>query len=1081
VPGEAAKQLRERAVVLQEAKEALAAAAAWDDFLAVAPDDLEALEERGELASQGGGPKAAQPFDRRLIQLGGEKLPAPLRRKTWMRLGHAALESEAWRDASDAFEAAFQLEQDGEKGREALSLLAEAASRSRDKAALYKTTLRLAQRSEKTEEEALYRRAAGIFEDEPTRAVDALTWLSKARPADFDLYERTKVAYAELGRLGELLEVHERFAGAAGGQKGALALLDAAELAEGELNDEGKAAELRREASRLDPNNIVALGAVVEEQRKKGDEPGLLETLPRLIEATGDGDPETANALKLELAGLLEKKGDLAVARVTLGSIRSAGASAPGYGAALEALERILKKQNNTSALADVLAARADLAGSDSRSQLLLRAAHAAKAGGELLKAVELTRSALATKATSQGLLLLAELSKASNQLGTAATALAQAAALSDPSDRPRLMIESAETWELAGEKDEAVTALQRLQREHPAALKPAQFAERYLKLGAKGQALEAAFAPAMAAKNYVEALKWADAAEDNARIDEALWAMVQRDGAGMGSERLLERLRAAKAWDGVAKLAGLLDKQGLELWIELFLVRADAKALEAIDRLNGLESVLERVLAQPTAPLLDALLPKAEKLPAPAKEQLWKAAAAVSVSKRPQLLRQLVALYEPWERWADAAKALGELAAEEDDAKERSGFSLRRAELLKTRLNRADLAREAYEQVLTDAPDNADAVRALAGLYEGGEPDQFAAMLEKLKALEGDEAVAPFRERLAEAYTKLGKKSEALELLGQLPETPESLETRAALAEELGRTGEALQLREKLATDDVARAKVLEGYLKADLVPFAVRLGEQLLEAMALEPKTLRLLSERLAPTAQGAALAVRAWPQLLGENPADADGWTIYAEGLRLLGRETEAALADGFGAALTSSDAASPTVRPEELDAPDAYRFPELPDGLIAVTEKSMPRLALALNDALEALGARGMTVALNPLGGVEAWQGAPQILVLGAGALAVFGQSELTYLAALALALGEGGHKLQEPGDVEGFAEAAVSAFDAYPVSLAAGRVLAHLDARTRGSDPAAVQLNEVLPGSLAFKAVAVRALQRLSRR
>ena len=93
------------------------------------------------------------------------------------------------------------------------------------------------------------------------------------------------------------------------------------------------------------------------------------------------------------------------------------------------------------------------------------------------------------------------------------------------------------------------------------------------------------------------------------------------------------------------------------------------------------------------------------------------------------------------------------------------------------------------------------------------------------------------------------------------------------------------------------------------------------------------------------------------------------------------------------------------------------------------ETLQRLALALNDALEALGARGMTVALNPLGGVEAWQGAPQVLVIGVGALTVFGQSELTYLAALALALGEGGHKLAEPGDVEGFADAAVRAFDA----------------------------------------------------
>jgi hypothetical protein len=85
-----------------------------------------------------------------------------------------------------------------------------------------------------------------------------------------------------------------------------------------------------------------------------------------------------------------------------------------------------------------------------------------------------------------------------------------------------------------------------------------------------------------------------------------------------------------------------------------------------------------------------------------------------------------------------------------------------------------------------------------------------------------------------------------------------------------------------------------------------------------------------------------------------------------------------------------------------------------------------------------------------------------------------------LSALALALGEGGHKLAEPGDVEGFADAAVRAFDAYPVSLAAARVLAQLDARTRGMDPSGVLLNEVLPTSAAFHAVTQRALERLSR-
>jgi hypothetical protein len=270
-----------------------------------------------------------------------------------------------------------------------------------------------------------------------------------------------------------------------------------------------------------------------------------------------------------------------------------------------------------------------------------------------------------------------------------------------------------------------------------------------------------------------------------------------------------------------------------------------------------------------------------------------------------------------------------------------------------------------------------------------------------------------------------------------------------------------------------------LKGYLEAELVPFAVRLGERLLDEGELEGAPLKLLAERLAPTEQGAALALKAWPKLLVEKVADADGWTLYGEALKVKKRESDAALADGFGAALTASESASPIIRPQEVDAASAYRFPDLPEGLVTVSEQTMPRLALVLNDALTALGAKGVAVALDPLGGVEAWQGAPQVLVLGAGALAVFGQSELTYLAALALALGEQGHQLREPGEVEGFTEAAVAAFDAYPVSLAAARVLAHLDDRVRGSDPASVKLNELLPDSAPFEAVARRAIEILS--
>ncbi len=1077
MPAEAAQQLRERAVVLQQARESLAAAAAWDDYLQQAPDDLEALEERGELAAEAGGAKAAQPFDRRLIQLGGDKLPKALRHKVWMRLGTAALESEAWRDAADAFEQAFQLESDGEKGKEALSLLAEAASRARDKAALYRTTLRLAERSEGAEAEALYRRAAALFDD-PAEVIDALAWLSKNRPAEEELYDRTRRGYRSLGRLGELLELHERHAGATGGSRGAQALLEAAELAETELNDEAKASELRVEASRLDPNNVVALGAVVAQQRKEGDEAGLLVSLPRLADALASSDLETANALRLELAGLLEKKGELAAARVTLGAIRTGGASAPGYGAALEALERILKKQNNTAGLADVLAARAELASADQRSQLLLRAAFAAKAGGDVAKAVELTRSSLAARATAQGLLLLADLSKGAGQLGTAATALAQAAMLSDANERPKLLLDASETWAQAGERDEAVGILQRVQREHPDTLTRAQAAKRFLDLGAKALALETAFVPAMQSQDFDEALEWAEAASDEARIEEALWGLVGREPEGKHAQRLADRLRAAKDAGRLARLAKLQGAAGGPLWVELLLAHGEASALDELDALGRLELAAGAVLGAKNAKLYEALLPKAGKLPAPLKEQLWRLVADTSPGLRPAMLGELTSLYLDADRWADAARALGELAALEESAEERHDLQLRRGAILRDRLNRADLARDAFEQALDDDPKSEPALTALIDLSAAEGGAGFTALAERLQELAGDAALDRHREQLAAAYEAQGKKKEALAHLARLPESPDTLARRAALAADLGLKGESLQLREKIAKSDDERREVLRGYIEAELVPFAVRLGETMLDDGSLDAPTLRLLAERLAPTEQGAKLATKAWPRLLMNKPDDADGWTLYAEALRRDGRESDAGLADGFGAALTASEGASLVIRPEEVDAPSAYRFPELPDGLLPVSEKTMPRLSLALYDALEALGAKGMTVALDPFGGVEAWQGAPQVLVLGAGALAVYGPSELTYLCALALALGEEGHRLREPGEVEALEEAATAAFEAYPVSLAASRVLAQLDPRVRGGDPAAVRLNEVLPESASFRAVAKKAIEIL---
>jgi hypothetical protein len=140
--------------------------------------------------------------------------------------------------------------------------------------------------------------------------------------------------------------------------------------------------------------------------------------------------------------------------------------------------------------------------------------------------------------------------------------------------------------------------------------------------------------------------------------------------------------------------------------------------------------------------------------------------------------------------------------------------------------------------------------------------------------------------------------------------------------------------------------------------------------------------------------------------------------------------------------------------------------------------MPRLHAALSAALTGLGAHRVRIFLHPSGGLEAYLARPDELVLGAGALGAFGPVELTYLCALALALGPHGQLLARPGPLEGFEDAARDAFSAHPASLAASRVLAQLDPAVRGGDPLAVETAQVLKSSSAFKAIALRALELL---
>ncbi|WNG50593.1 flagellar hook-length control protein FliK [Archangium minus] len=1086
VPSEQALPLlRERADLLLEAGESLLAAQAFDDYLAHAGDDVDALATRAELAAEGGGPNAAQPYDRRLLAAGGESLPVPVRVRTHLRLGHASLASGAYRDAAESFEAVVALEPEGARGQEALSLLAEVYGRTGDSKGLYRASLKLARKADAATAEVLYRRAADLFED-PKESIDALLHLARLRPADAHIIDRAVTGLRALGRPADLLAVYEAGAEAAGGSRAAELLLAAAEVAAEQLDDPRRAAALRERAAEADPTNVAAIRALVEGLRKRGEQAALLEALERLVPATEDADE--ASLLRLELASLASAAGRESLAREALEAVVARGTSGAGYAEALEALEPLLAEEPGR--LAEVRLARADLLANAERRELLLSASREFEAAGRLSDALRSARAAVSIEPDAEALGWVARLHRAAGEPGRAAQALLQAARLAYSAQRPTLLLEAAELWESAGERAEALEVLERLASEAPSTLSPVEMAERFTRLGAPARAVEVGFGPALESGDLSGALALAERAGDTARIRQALWALVARPDADASHVTdLTTGLRAEGDWEGLLRLAELLTQWDAALAMSLRdeVLRAEEAPAEA--RLRALESfetgpgfterlrlLLSSMGSFPEA-VAEVVLTHVRALPLDERVEALSDAADGWPERRGKLLRERFRLQRDAGRTADAADTLGLLILLETDPKARASLHVEHGDMLMWAGDKAR-AQEAFEKALEDAPGTVRALEFLLPIYdETRNHARFVVVAEQLAAiLAGPAAMGLWRERLAEAYEALGRLPEAAEQLKLLPETPERLERRVRIAEAQGLTGEALQLRERLTDDPETLEGILRKYLDGQLVVFAVRLAERLYQAGQLSTEAKRLVAERLSPTYEGAALAIHLWPELLRQQPVDADGWTLYAEALVACDDvPMEVARVDGFGAALVSSSASASAATISRVALPEGFRHP-LPLNSVLVTAETMPRLHAALQPTLKELGAEALRVFLNPAGGVEAYLASPDELVLGAGTLACFGPVELSYLCALALCLGESGETLTRPGTVQGFDEAAVAAFRAVPASLAASRVLAYLSPEVRGSDPSSLDVGMVLRTSTAFRAVALAALE-----
>ncbi len=1088
VPTEAVALLRERAQALAHAGEALLAADAFDELLALAQDDAQALLARAELAAASGGALAAQPYDRRLLAVADE-LTLAQRLRSQLRLGHAALAAGALHDAADAFEAVVAADPEGERGREALSLLAEVHQRTHNASGLLQTTLALARAARPDEAEALYRRASELFED-PKEVIDALLPLAKLRPMDGRVVDRAVAALKALGRPAEAIELYERAASALGGREAAERLLAAAALAEGTLGDEQRAVALRERAGEVAPEHEGALRAVLDAHRRRNDRPALISTLRRLLDS--GAEPEEAALWRLELARACEAEGDLLSARAALEAILQAGPRGAGYADALTALQPLLVRAQDHAALGRLYATRAELAEGDARAELLLEGARAYERAGDAQQAAGLCRASLASRPSADALLLLAGLWGQLGQPAKAAAALVQAAQLSPAEARGALLVRAADAWETAGDQSEARDLLERVANEHAGLLSVEELVARFGRLSAFELACRHGFGPLMAAGDAEGALRLADQAQDRPRVLEALWRRAEQGDADR-ARRLATELRRETDAAGLLKLAQLCEQSPgtRELAGVLFeelavqggaAVSAEVReaALRKRFEQGGAAELLPRLVeelssATPAA-VVELCLAQARQEGGLLKGAALARAVELLPARRGALLRELYEHQRAEGQPSAAAESLAKLAEAEQDAKARAALRVELGGLYLRELSDTPRAVETFERALADDASALVAVRELAQLYPvPSRAEPFVAMVERLAALAGPEATQPYRQKLADAYEVLGRRAEALAVLAQLEETPELLERRAQLAQELGHRAEGLRLREKLADSAEERVRILKAYLDAHLMPPAVALAQRLISAGELPADARRPLAEKLAGAPEGAALARKLWPELLRERPADADGWTLLAEALRRDGQASLAQWVDGFGAALSGSEAASDVrvARPLRRTPWTGEPLP-LPAGSVELDEVKMPRLYRALADALTGLGAGNLSVHLDVSGGAEAYLASQNALVLGAGALGAFGPGELGWLCALALALGPAGARWVNGEQPAELTAAALEAFEAVPSALAAGRVLAVLESSGR-EELATVRPAEVLSRSEAFIAIAQKAL------
>src|SRR5262249_58822913 len=113
-----------------------------------------------------------------------------------------------------------------------------------------------------------------------------------AGPAESPVVDRAVAGLRAASRHQDLLGLLERAAQASGGPRAADLLVLAAQVATEVFRDEPRARSLVERAHQADPGNVIALRALAESHRRRGE----LDSLGPVLRALGVGAPPGAEA-----------------------------------------------------------------------------------------------------------------------------------------------------------------------------------------------------------------------------------------------------------------------------------------------------------------------------------------------------------------------------------------------------------------------------------------------------------------------------------------------------------------------------------------------------------------------------------------------------------------------------------------------------------------------------------------------------------------------------------------------------------------------------------------------------------------